>query len=379
MGRHGVLGAAVVCLVAGAAWLWPGIAGGQAIRPTTQPTSGPTEWKIPLGQFDFLSELSVSADGRLVCLTGMGTGPSGSPGPGPRGGEGFCWVLDTATGKRIDVMKLLADRAKIKAQGVEPAMPSPDGKHLALVAMTGSGAPPFKSLGCVVDLKTLAVRKVAEGAMVQLAWSGPHLVVSAIDAKMQVGALRRVDPATGKSQALKVHGVLAGADPKGTYLVCGCLPDALDKPAAMPQLAGKGTIALVTPTGKVLRKVMPFSELSRMPVISPGGKYLALGREKSEDPRRPPKLLGFRVTSADGKASRDVPGNLDPAGVTDAGDVIARVIPVGPKVKASMKWFGADGKQRTLVDNAKAGVVCGKRLFYVTTGKQPMLKCNPLK
>ena len=377
MGRHGVLGAAVVCLVAGAAWLWPGIAGGQAIRPTTQPTSGPTEWKIPLGQFDFLSELSVSADGRLVCLTGMGTGPSGSPGPGPRGGEGFCWVLDTATGKRIDVMKLVTDKFKIKAKTMGLALLSPDGRYVAL--SVGPGGPSFKSLRCVVDLKSRAVRKLYEGPGGPSAWCGRHLYVSAIDAKMQVGALRRVDPATGKSQALKVHGVLAGADPKGTYLVCGCLPDALDKPAAMPQLAGKGTIALVTPTGKVLRKVMPFSELSRMPVISPGGKYLALGREKSEDPRRPPKLLGFRVTSADGKASRDVPGNLDPAGVTDAGDVIARVIPVGPKVKASMKWFGADGKQRTLVDNAKAGVVCGKRLFYVTTGKQPMLKCNPLK
>ena len=95
--------------------------------------------------------------------------------------------MDTASGKATDVMKLLADKAKIKAQAVEPAIPSPDGRHLALAALTGTGRPPFKTLACVVDLKSGAVRKVAEGAMVQAGWSGPHLYVSAIDAKMQVG------------------------------------------------------------------------------------------------------------------------------------------------------------------------------------------------
>jgi len=367
----------VVCLAVGVGWLLPAIAGGQASRPTSQPTTRPTEWKVPLKQFDHIGMVSASADGRVVSLIWTRRSPSGPP--GMAGESIFCWVLDTASGKTTDMLKLLADKAKIKARHVLPARPSSNGRYLALSVLTGSRFP-FKNLACLVDLKTLTVRKVAESLEVPAAWCGRHLVVSTIDAKSQAQALRRFDPATGKSEALKVHGWLAGADPKGTYLVCGCLPDALDKPAAMENVhSDKGAVALVTPGGKVLRKVMPFSELSGVPVISPAGKYVAIGRRKSERPRRPRKLLGFRVISTDGKVSRDVAGSLEPLGVTDAGDVIARVVPVGPKVKPSIEWFGADGKQRTLVDDADAGVVCGRRLFYVTTGKIPMLKCIPLK
>ena len=373
MGRHGVLGVCVVCLAAGAVWLLPASAG----EKTTRPASGPSEWKVPLKHYDYLAGLSAGAEGRLVCLSGVHAPPPIKSAPPP--GGPFCWLLDTTSGKTTDVMKHLADKAKIKGQSVEPAIPSPDGKHLALVAMTDTGRPPSKILAYVVDLTSGAVRKLYEGSGVQMAWCGPHLMVCTGDAKGQIEALKRVDPATGKAEALKVHCFLGGADPKGTYLVCGCLPDALDKPFTLPELGSKGALALLSPGGKILRKVAPLSELSRMPVISRGGKYLAFGREKSENPRRPPKPLGFRVISADGKVSRDVPGHLDPVGVTDAGDVIARVVPTRPDAKPAIKWFGADGKQRTLVPDARSAAVCGSRLFYVTAGKQPMLKCIPLK
>jgi hypothetical protein len=230
--------------------------------------------------------------------------------------------------------------------------------------------------GYLLTLETGAVRQLGEGMAMFGAWSKDRLYISFGGMDGTLGPVRTVDPVTGKSTELKVCGMVAAAEPTGRFLVCGaCDPDDPTKPLTREGFS-KARACIVSPNGKVLAKLVSSDEMSGPPEVSPGGKYLAFERQKWHGRQGPPKLLGTRIVSADGKTQRDVKEG-PPLAVTDKGELVAA--DEGPVWPTAIKYIDLAGKAVTLAPNAMAAIVCGDLLLYVPHGEPPKLKAVAIK
>lgn len=337
-----------------------------------KPTAHPAEWKLPANEDSIIDGLAVSADGEKVFFTIMNFSEED-----PRRAPDIkCWMLETKKGKLTNLSDVMNKKVKTRGLIWEQAYPSPDGKHVQM--KTRTAGKPRKQLDYLLTLKDGKVRKLIESAPPMfIVWGGGKLYIGCVRADKKLGPIRSFDPLKGTSSELKVCGLPAAADPKGRFIICGCNPDTPAKPMTKAEFR-KAFMVLVTPEGKVLLKLVAINEMSDLPVLSPSGKYVAFSRQKWDNPRQPPKLLGIEILSTDGKIKRTIKGKAIPLAVTDAGEVIATVR-VSWDSPASVKFFDVAGKSRTVVAETKAAVVAGNRLFYVTPGKQPVIKSVPLK
>ena len=336
-----------------------------------RPQAG-AEWKLPATQSDLIGEPTGSADGRLICFAVMSF-PRESP-PAAGGPQVKFWMLETTSGKLTDLGELLSKKVKRPGLRWAKGVPSPDGRHILALAMVTARAP--KMAPYVLTLQSGAVHKVAEAGPMFAVWSKDKLYVSMAGEDGKLGPIRVHDPTTARSTQLKVCGLVAAVEPTGKFLVCACDPDSPAKALGLEAMP-KAQTCMVSPEGKVLAKLASSEEMSRPPVISPGGKYLALGRQKWHGHERPPELLGTRIISADGKTQRDVKA-ATPLAVTDKGElvVLVQVPPGGPDVA---KFIDPAGKAVTLATSVRSAIVCGDLLFYVPADTAPKLKAVALK
>ena len=292
------------------------------------------------------------------------------------------WLLDTKTGKFTDLSKLLAAKVKKKGLICVGIALSPSGEFVALAACDTAvlkAAGPGKALTQTVYLLKRAdgsIRKVADGLAVPPIWNGGKVYVHRGGEK--VGPVTEIDAATGKERIIKIGGIVFGTGPDGKSLLAACDPAAPTKPVP-PKAFDRAELVIVTPGGKVLWQMEGFQDMAGLLRLSPGGKYLAFGREKWLEDPSPPKWLGVQVMSWGGKVKRTIKDYGDALAVTDGGEVVLRMHDE-PKHGGLLKLVKLDGSSRVLVKVSQAAGVGGGRLFYVIEGgKTHVLKVVSLE
>jgi len=354
------------CVLAGV-WGFAGLGAAQ----TTRPASGPAQWILPLPARCEVIHIDVSADARHCSYSA-----SGMPEPGK-----YMFVqalLDLQTARATKVEALFASAVKGKIEEVTDQAFSPDGQYLA-AAVVLKGKPP-SAAACVVRLKGRKVTKVAQAARVHATWVGRRLYVGLFGADGSLTALRRADPAAGKTTRLPFVGLVLGPGPEKDSLLALCKPDALDKPISRRDGITACHIAVLSGEGKVVRKITPQKGLLALPSVSAGGLYCACtaagGAGGLED------FMGggsgeinvFDLRTGKQRTVKAEGATLQ--AVTDDGRVLATRRGAGGK---TLVLIGPDGKSRELAKGVQAVTVAGGRIYYVTAAdKGVVLKALPL-
>ncbi len=345
-------------------------------KPTTKPTTRPTEWKLPVGEGNHrIDELTAADDGRLVFFKILHFDKKDMrAGHGP---DVKCWMLNTKSGKFTNLGELMNNKVQRNGLVWGPAIPSPDGKHAVIIARPPLGEGPPQNSAYLLTFKNGEIRKLVENSPVIVpAWGREKLYISHLGADKRLSPIKIFDTVGGKSTDLKICGFVAAVDPKGKFFICGCDPDNPTRPITKAEFR-KASMVLVTPEGKVLSRLVTVRDMRALPLMSQGGKYVAFSCLKRNKPPQPPKMW-IGIWSTNGKVKRTVKERGWPLAVTDRGEVVAMMIGHQGGLPFSVKFFDAAGKSLMLVKEAKAATVSGGRLFYVTPGKQPVIKSMPL-
>ena len=312
------------------------------------------------GQLDPLG-VRATPDGRYVTV------PSVMP-PPKQGAEPTysCTIIDTTTGKAVDLGDWLDDSHKKDGWQIAAAKPSWDGKYL-LAGGRMKGSPRM----CVflVELETHKVRMIDQAAMSAASWLGPRAVIGAVDKKDNVSPLKFYNPATDLWAQSKIIGLPAAGDANGAVLAVGAAAESPTAELAMKDFA-KGSTLLVDPAGKVLLNLGTNREVGTPPVLSPTGRFAAFQYNawKGVDPNGPPSLIRVDIVSIPDGARRSVEEDCIPLSVTDAGEVLA-IASEGDADGATLRWFAPGLKGRTLAENAWCALAAAGRIYYIA-GKQ---------
>ena len=329
------------------------------------------EWELPAEESGAIVELTGSADGGVICFTVIRS-RQGRPSAG--GPLLTCWMLDTASGKLTNMSSLLSERLKPQPFQWYKMTPSPDGKHVLATGMLDD-----YSRARVIYLLTLAtgeVSKVVQRSPGYAVWSTGKAYLSGVVPGGNVGPIRVWDPSGRDTVELKICGMVAAAAPDDSFLVVACDPNAPTTPLS-PERVNAAPMCIVRPSGEIVARLARTNEMSRPPEISPNGEYLVFERHEWLGHRRPPRMLGMRIVSVDGRTIREISTGT-PVAVTNKGEVIAAVR-ASDGGQTVIQRIDVEGRAVTLAPGAtNAAIVRNDVLFYVTSGPDRKLKALPL-
>ncbi len=289
-------------------------------------------------------------------------------------------MLETASGKWVNLVESLAKVVKATDPLYPVQIPSADGKYVLFIGSGGEQSP--LSPAWLFDIDSGKARKVAEGMQILAVWGGTKLYITCMSAKGEIGPIRVFDTTSGKTQSMKVCGLVAGADAKGKLLACAYNPTKPDQPLGMRD-ARSAELGLLTSDGKQHADIGPLGKKYTLPVlISPGSKHIAAWRpDMSAMFSRPGAKEGKQeskshvlVMKIGGKQVRKVKGADAPLFLSDTGDIIAKG--AGSK---TVKIWDKKGNARTLAQNVRCACVSGGTLYYVTEQERPKLHAVPIK
>lgn len=308
------------------------------------------------GQLDPLS-VRATPDGRYVTV------PSIVP-PAKGGGEPsyFCTLIDTAGGKPVNLGDWLDDSHKKEGWQIAAARPSPDGKSLLAAGHLAGSA---RMCVFLVDLESHKVRMIDQASISAATWVGARAAIGAVDKKDNVAPLKFYNPATDRWSESKVVALPASADANGSLLAVGASAEGPTAPLAMKDFA-KGNTLLIDPSGKVLLNLGTNREVGTPPVLAPGGQFAAFQYNawKDADPNGPPNVIRLDIVGTSDDVRRSIAEDCIPLAVTDAGEVLA-ISSEGDADGATLRWFDAAGKGRTLCENAWCALAAGGKIYYI--------------
>jgi len=355
-------------------------------------TTRPLAWKLPKETYVTPDDFHVTADARYAFFEEMKW--SAQDLDADRRPEMRHWMFETRTGKLTKLEDLLAKATKDKKFEMFSSKPSPDGKYVLLTVRKAgwSDMVPFTDpmtapsirrdriimTAFLVSLEDKKVRKLAEAGNIDPpCWFGGKVALSQVNEKGRFEPISLFDP-TGKDKPVKwkVRGKLADANYQTKVILCSCDPDKPDKPSTHV-LTNKQLVAM-TIQGKVLRRLGPADLVTGAAVLSPKAVYVAFQRNNTRTPSdQLPKGRYVQVMSVKGKAAWKINEVAEPIAVSDDG----KVITIGDEWdedSVPIKIWDKKGKSRTLVKDVMAATVASGRLFYVTPGKQPVIKSVPV-
>ncbi len=321
----------------------------------TRPVAMPAGWKLP--KFERVDPVgfAVSEGGRFAVLPVLADSSNRSA-PIFR-----CWLADIERKNLVELSDVLAEELKDAPYALNATF-SPDGKFLAIRAIrTGEqrGAAVF-----LMDLLDRSCTRLAEGLMVVPVWMGPRLAVSAVDANADLQPIRIFDPARKTSGEIAIRGIIAAGDASGSVIVCGCDANAPTAPLNMKDYDRASMLAM-QPGGKVLRSLGTLSEVVTMPVVSPGGKYIAFQSRPPADANASPARVEVLATTGDERWSLDA--RVLPLSVGDDGAVLTiQSVRTRPEGAAVQLWPRGKPPRTLIEDGAWAAALSGARLYYIT-------------
>ncbi len=328
----------------------------------TQPLAMPAGWKLPkFARVDPVG-FAVSADGRWAVLpVAVET---------PRHGMAFrCWLGCLQSHEIVELSDVLAPAIGSERPQAINAVPSGDGKYLAIrsILIDGHGASLF-----LMSLADRSVVRLAQGLMVVPVWMGPKLAITTVDANADLQPISVYDPEKGAMGEIPIRGMIAASDANGTVIVCGCDPNAPSAPLNMKDYPRASMMAM-EPGGKVLRRLGTFAEMGTMPLVSPGGKYLAFQYNGWKgEPSGRPDVMRVDVMAVRGQERWSIDEMALPVAIGDDGEAVTIQLRSGPE--GSLVQSRRQGQAaRTLVDGAWAASQAGGRIYYVNGGEDKAL------
>ncbi len=314
------------------------------------------------GRIDPLA-VRATPDGKYVIV------PSVVP-PAKQDGEPtfLCTLIDTATGRQVNLADWLDDAHKKAGWQIAAAKPSWDGKFL-LASGKLAGPTRVTAAVFVADMEGRKLRLIDQGALSMAAWVGPRAAVASADAKGNIAPIKFYNPATDRWGESKIVGLPAAGDANGTMLAIGCNAASPMSPLTMKDFDAASTV-LMEPNGNVLHNLGTNREVATPPILSAGGRLAAWQHNgwKGADPNGPPSVIRIDILDTQDGKRRQIDEDCIPLSIGDGGQVLA-ITSEGDADGATLRWFDAAGKGTTLSENAWCGLAAAGRIYYIA-GKQ---------
>lgn len=366
---------------------------------------GEREMRLPPGAELLVHSLRVSANGQTVCYlthsefkerTGFRISYAGH-------------ILDLKKGTTVDPMKLLPDRLR---KSFEPwsLLPSPDGRR-TIVSLNGRlvtkpkiyigevsegrawwrlGYHPFWCGGgtqaYVVSLDGAEAHKV--GGHTAL-WWGDRIALSKTGSVYTAVTVMEKDG--NGARPFPVRGLPLAGDVLGKSMVMVQAPKVAGMPFEPKRLRLAHKAVVVAPDGNAVSVAGSPPIGPADVVISPSGTYLAYRNAVGKKDQS----IRFELTvfSRDGKPKFAIRAGQNTKEALFSWDMDKGDLFVGPDLRAlavtddgrlvtmasafgsgKVEMWSGEGQAVTLVPDAKSAAVGGDRLYYVTSGEQPMIE-----
>ena len=330
--------------------------------------------KLPEGWQVAPLSLKVAPDGGFVVFEQTNPAPADPQKPSPRS---VYFIVNISTWQGTPLLTLLPEDVRQIQTQITNVEPSANGQQLLVVLATG----PEHYEAHVLGVYSGTSSKIGAARRVTAIWAGNDIAMSTHSEK-GLDALSIVSPQGQVKRTLDVHVEPVGASADGGVLLVRGFPKDL-KAVARTEDMPSASILTIDANGNVLREIGPTAMAGEKPVISAGGKYVAMQRQPqqagqtitfggipmSTDPVETRHVLLVISTKGDEQVIH--PSSAIPLSVNDSAQVVAlsSVVPPGG---TWVRLFAPGGESDIIAQGVRAAAVASGNLVAVSAGNVPI-------